>query len=71
MGRYGLHECGLGRGPMMGSCEHGNKVSVPIKYSDILEWLSDWRLHGVSHTPMYARSERNIIKRTPSPPPKL
>jgi hypothetical protein len=27
-----------------GSREHGNELSVSIKYSEILEYLSDWRL---------------------------
>jgi hypothetical protein len=27
-----------------GSYEHGHKPSGSIKCSDILEWLSDWRL---------------------------
>jgi hypothetical protein len=27
-----------------GSFEHGNKTSGFIKYYELLEWLSDWRL---------------------------
>jgi hypothetical protein len=27
-----------------GSCEHGNEPLGSIKYWEILEWLSDWRL---------------------------
>jgi hypothetical protein len=27
-----------------GSCENGNEASDSIKYLEILEWLSDWRL---------------------------
>jgi hypothetical protein len=32
------------RGPVAGSCEHGNGSSGFIKCSDILEWLSGWLL---------------------------
>jgi hypothetical protein len=30
--------------PMAGSCEHGNEPSGSMKFSEILEWLSDWQL---------------------------
>jgi hypothetical protein len=29
---------------MEGSCEHGNKPSGSVKFWEILEQLSDWRL---------------------------
>jgi hypothetical protein len=28
-----------------GPYEHGNELSGSIKFWEILEWLSDWRLH--------------------------
>jgi hypothetical protein len=31
-------------GQMEGSCEHGNESSGSIKFSELLEQLSDWRL---------------------------
>jgi hypothetical protein len=36
-GRYGLNLSGSGEGPVEGSCEHGNELSVSIKYWKILE----------------------------------
>jgi hypothetical protein len=44
MGLYGLDSSVSGQGPMVGSCEHGNKLSGSIKFWEILEYLSDWRL---------------------------
>jgi len=36
---------GSGQGPMMGSCEHGNKPSGSIKRGEFLDYLSDcWLL---------------------------
>jgi hypothetical protein len=27
-----------------GSCEHGSEPSGSIKFSEVLQWLHDWRL---------------------------
>jgi hypothetical protein len=32
------------RGPVEGSCEHGNETSGSIKYWEVLEWLHNWQL---------------------------
>jgi hypothetical protein len=32
------------RGPMEGSCEHGDEPSGSIKCWEVLEWLHNWRL---------------------------
>jgi hypothetical protein len=44
MGWYGLNRSGSGKGPVDGSCEHGNESSGSMKCWEILEYLSDWRL---------------------------
>jgi hypothetical protein len=31
-------------GPVEGSCEHGNEPSGSVKFSEIVECLSDWQL---------------------------
>jgi hypothetical protein len=37
MGRYELDSSGLGKGPVKGSCEHGNEPSGSINIWEILE----------------------------------
>jgi hypothetical protein len=32
------------KGPVEGSCEHGNEPSGSLKCWEIREWLSEWRL---------------------------
>jgi hypothetical protein len=39
------------RDQLEGSCEHGNESSCSIKYWEILEYLSDWRLLKKGSTP--------------------
>jgi hypothetical protein len=37
VGRCGLAASGLGQGPVVGSCEHGNELSVSIKGGEFLD----------------------------------
>jgi hypothetical protein len=37
-----------GQAPVQGSNEHGGDSSGSVKCWEILEQLSEWRLHGVS-----------------------
>jgi hypothetical protein len=32
------------KGPLEGSCEHGDKPSGSIKCWEVLEWLQNWQL---------------------------
>jgi hypothetical protein len=53
MGLYGLDWSGSGKGPVEGSCEHGNESSGSITFSNILSswgtvgFLGRTHLHGV------------------------
>jgi hypothetical protein len=47
-GWYELEWYGLVKGPEDGPCEHGNEQSVSITCWELLEYLHNWQLHGVS-----------------------
>jgi hypothetical protein len=51
MGWYGLDRSGSGYGPVEGSCEYGNEPTGSIKFWDIPEQLSDWRLFKKGSAP--------------------
>jgi hypothetical protein len=60
MGCYGVDWYGWGLELVEGSCEQGNEPSVSIKYCEILEWLSDYRLLKKASIPWKA----NMPERT-------
>jgi hypothetical protein len=38
----GLDACGSGKGPVAGSCEHGNELSDSMKGGEFLDWLNHY-----------------------------
>jgi hypothetical protein len=37
-----VHSSGSGKGPVMGSCEHGNEPSDSVKGKEFFDHLSDY-----------------------------
>jgi hypothetical protein len=42
VGKCGFNSSGSGKGPVAGSCKHGNEPSDSIKCREFLDWLSDY-----------------------------
>jgi hypothetical protein len=39
-----MDSCGLGQGPVVGCCEHGNERSVSMKTGKFIKQLKDYQL---------------------------
>jgi hypothetical protein len=51
----------LRRGTVEASCEHCNKLSGSIKFWEILEWMSDWRLLKKGSAPRSYVFLQNVV----------
>jgi hypothetical protein len=44
MAWYGLVRSGSVKGPVEGSCEHGDEPSGSLEFCEVPEWLQNWQL---------------------------